>query len=76
MVMCGKHTHIEGLFPVILKTKQHEFEWYILTYLYICRNFITVYEPETKKKGVFCTHHSYIFQPKGVTSASRSSPTL
>ena len=51
MVTCGKHTGIEGLFPVVLKTNHYEFEWYILysyTDLYVCTKLITVYEPETK----------------------------
>ena len=48
---CGKHTHIEGPFLVVLKTNQYEFEWYICIFLYrlyICTNVITVHEPETK----------------------------
>ena len=42
MVTCGKHSHIEGLFPVVLN----------------CTNLITVYEPETKYWAVLYSYYS------------------
>ena len=40
MLTCGKHTHIEGLLPDVLKTNQYEFELYIRIFLY---KFIHLY---------------------------------